>query len=196
MERKSDATVSSEVIRFLTITATGLNVVIEHIGTERREFESTDPLKDLDALVAQYQSVAIPGLPRFCGGAVGYAGYDVIRYTEHLPNVPSDDRHLPDLCFALYDTMVVFDHIRKVVLVVALADVSHGDLEESRARAEERLELLCRQLAFSGGDVELTDIDLTWNQFLKSNRISLSRSLRVQSKNVVSLSELVIFFRS
>lgn len=146
---------------FLTITATGQDVVIEHIGAERREFKSTDPLKDLDALVAQYQSVAIPGLPRFCGGAVGYAGYDVIRYTEHLPNVPSDDRHLPDLCFALYDTMVVFDHIRKVVLVVALADVSHGDLEESRARAEERLELLCRQLAFSGGDVELTDIDLT-----------------------------------
>ena len=111
--------------------------------------------------MAQYQSVTIPGLPRFCGGAVGYAGYDVIRYTEHLPNVPPDDRHLPDLCFALYDAMVVFDHIRKVVLVVALADVSHGDLEESRRCAEERLEVLCRQLAFSGGDVELTDIDLT-----------------------------------
>ncbi len=146
---------------FLTLTATGQKVVIEHIGTERREFECADPLKELDELVSQYQSVTIPGLPRFCGGAVGYAGYDVIRYTENLPHVPQDDRHLPDLCFALYDAMVVFDHIRKVVLVVALADTKDGDLEESRARAEERLELLCRQLAFSGGDVELTDIDLT-----------------------------------
>lgn len=146
---------------FLTITATGLNVVIDHIGSERREFESADPLKDLDALVSQFRSVAIPELPRFCGGAVGFAGYDVIRYTENLPNVPPDDRHLPDLCFAFYDSMVVFDHIRKVVLVVALADTAHGDLEESRARAEERLEVLCRQLSFSGGDVALTDIDLT-----------------------------------
>ena len=146
---------------FLTLTATGHNVVIEHIGQERRQFESADPLKELDTLVAQYQSVTIPGLPRFCGGAVGYAGYDVIRYTENLPHVPADDRHLPDLCFALYDAMVIFDHIRKVVLVAALADTLHGDLEESRARAEERLEVLCRQLAFSGGDVELTDIDLT-----------------------------------
>jgi len=146
---------------FLTITATGSDVVIEHIGSGRREFESADPLKELDALLAQFQSVAIPGLPRFCGGAVGYAGYDVIRYTENLPNVPVDDRHLPDLCFAFYDTMVVFDHIRKVVLVVALADTASDDLEESRVRAEERLEVLCRQLAFSGGDVELTDIDLT-----------------------------------
>lgn len=146
---------------FITLTSTGHNVVIEEVDGDRREFESVDPLKELDALVARFQSVAIPGLPRFCGGAVGYAGYDVIRYTENLPNVPADDRHLPDLCFALYDTMVVFDHIRKVVLVVALADTSVGDLEESRARAEERLDLLCRQLSYSGGDVELTDIDLT-----------------------------------
>ena len=146
---------------FLTLTAVGENVVIEHIGADRREFGSADPLKELDALVSQYQSVTIPGLPRFCGGAVGYAGYDVIRYTENLPHVPQDDRHLPDLCFALYDAMVIFDHIRKVVLVVALADTALGDLEESRARAEERLEVLCRQLAYSGGDVELTDIDLT-----------------------------------
>ena len=146
---------------FLTITATGSKVVIDHINGERREFESADPLKELDALVSQYQSASIPGLPRFCGGAVGYAGYDVIRYTENLPNVPTDDRHLPDLSFAFYDTMVVFDHIRKVVIAVALADTKPGDLDEARARAEERLDVLCRQLTFSGGDVALTDIDLT-----------------------------------
>lgn len=146
---------------FLTLTAAGSRVVIDRIGGERREFESTDPLRELDSLIAQYRSVAIPALPRFCGGAVGFAGYDVIRYTENLPDIPEDDRHLPDMTFAFYDSMVVFDHIRKVVLVVALADTSQGDLEESRARAEERLDLLCRQLSFSGGDVQLTDIDLT-----------------------------------
>ncbi|MDA1229969.1 MAG: anthranilate synthase component I [Planctomycetota bacterium] len=146
---------------FLTITATGNNIIIEHISQGRREFESPDPLKELDSLISQYKSAAIPGLPRFFGGAVGYAGYDVIRYTENLPNIPTDDRHLPDLSFAFYDAMVIFDHIRKVVLVVALADTKSGDLEEARVRAEERLELLCRQLTFSGGDVTLTDIDLT-----------------------------------
>ena len=146
---------------FLTITAIDTKVVIDHINHERREFESADPLKELDHLVSQYQSASIPGLPRFCGGAVGYAGYDVIRYTENLPNVPTDDRHLPDLSFAFYDTMVVFDHIRKVVIAVALADTKSGNLDEARAQAEERLAVLCRQLTFSGGDVTLTDIDLT-----------------------------------
>lgn len=146
---------------FLTITAIDTKVVIDHINHERREFESADPLKELDHLVSQYQSASIPGLPRFCGGAVGYAGYDVIRYTENLPNVPTDDRHLPDLSFAFYDTMVVFDHIRKVVIAVALADTKSSNLDEARAQAEERLAILCRQLTFSGGDVTLMDIDLT-----------------------------------
>ena len=146
---------------FLTLTATGSNVVIEEIGGEKREFTSEDPLKDLDTQVAQYRSASLPALPRFCGGAVGFAGYDVIRYTENLPNVPTDDRHLPDLTFAFYSSMVVFDHIRKVVLVVALADTQNGDLKQARTHAEERLDVLCRQLSDGGGDVQLTDIDLT-----------------------------------
>ena len=55
---------------FLTLTATGHSVVIDHIGGERYEIESSDPLKELDSQIAQYRSVSIPALPRFCGGAV------------------------------------------------------------------------------------------------------------------------------
>ena len=43
----------------------------------------------------------LPGLPRFTGGAVGYAGYDTVRYVERLPNAPPDDRGLPDLVVRL-----------------------------------------------------------------------------------------------
>jgi anthranilate synthase component 1 len=128
---------------------------------EKREFSCDDPLKVLDAEVARYHAATLPALPRFCGGAVGFAGYDVIRYTENLPNVPADDRHLPDMTFAFYSSMVVFDHIRKVVLVVVLADTANGKLDESRAKAEGRLDVICQQLSISTGDVQLTDIDLT-----------------------------------
>src|SRR6267154_1796133 len=78
--------------------------------------------------LAAYRSPHIPGLPRFCGGAVGYAGYDAVRYVERLPNPPPDDRHLPDLCFAFYDRMVIFDHINKTLSVVAHAHVDTDDL--------------------------------------------------------------------
>ncbi|MEY3175127.1 MAG: Anthranilate synthase component 1 [Planctomycetota bacterium] len=146
---------------FLTLTARGRSVVIETRGGERRTIDNTDPLRELQTLLDDCPAVPLPGLPGFLGGAVGFAGYDVIRYTENLPNVPADDRSLPDLAFAFYDSMVVFDHIRKVVLVAALADLRQGDPEEARARAEERLDVLCRQLAFTGGDVSLADVDLT-----------------------------------
>ena len=62
----------------------------------------------------------LPGLPPFIGGAVGYAGYDTVRYVEHLPNAPKDDRGLPDLAFAFYDHMIVFDNVQKTVVVVVL----------------------------------------------------------------------------
>src|ERR1700733_4586751 len=74
---------------FLRIEAFGQNVVVT--DAERCErTESRDPLRDLERLLARYQACHIPGLPRFCGGAVGYAGYDVIRYSERLPNAPED----------------------------------------------------------------------------------------------------------
>lgn len=88
---------------------------------------STDPLHELQRLVERYQTVHLPGLPRFSGGAVGYAAYDAVRYTERLPDAPPDDRGLPDLAFGFYDQMIVFDHIRKTVLVLALAHIDESN---------------------------------------------------------------------
>jgi len=43
-----------------------------------------------------------------------------VRYVERLPHPPADDRELPDLCFALYDRMVIFDHINKTIAAVGI----------------------------------------------------------------------------
>src|SRR5262249_38963018 len=87
------------------------------------ELEHADPLRLLEEKLAACRAPSLPGLPRFCGGAVGYAAYDGVRYVEHLPHPPPDDRQLPDLCFAFYDRMVIFDHISKTIAVVAHAHV-------------------------------------------------------------------------
>ena len=83
------------------------------------EGTSTDPLKVLEEMIAEFRAPNLPGLPRFCGGAVGYAGYDTVRYVERLPNAPPDDRKIPDLSFGFFDRMVIFDHVAKTVAVVA-----------------------------------------------------------------------------
>ncbi len=92
-----------------------------------RTLTSDDPFQRAPtARSSVIKAVHLPGLPRFIGGAVGYAAYDAVRYTERLPDAPPDDRGLPDLAFAFYDRMVVFDHIRKTVLVVAHAHLGAG----------------------------------------------------------------------
>src|ERR1700685_59596 len=103
---------------FLRIEAFGNDVVISR-DKESERFHSSDPLRDLGRLLSEYSAADVPGLPRFCGGAVGYAGYDTVRYSERLPRPPEDDRHVPDMAFAFYDRMVIFDQINKTILVVA-----------------------------------------------------------------------------
>src|SRR5262249_26967756 len=90
------------------------------------EIQLPDPLRALEERLTAYHAPHVPGLPRFCGGAVGYAGYDAVRYVEHLPNPPPDDRQLPDLCFAFYDRMVIFDHLTKTIAAVAHAHLHHA----------------------------------------------------------------------
>src|SRR5437867_3253876 len=107
---------------FLRFEAFGNRVVTQEAG-KRATTEAThaDPLRLLEEKLAAYRAPHVPGLPRFCGGAVGYAGYDTVRYVERLPNAPPDDRRIPDLSFGLFDRMVIFDHVAKTVAVVAHA---------------------------------------------------------------------------
>lgn len=141
---------------------------IEAFGTEVHLTENgktetitcDDPLNKLAELVDQYSSVHLPALPRFVGGAVGYAGYDVVRYAEHLPNAPEDDRKLPDLSFAFFDTMIVFDHIQKTVIVVAHAKTDAGDLQKAYDDAAARVDELCSRLQSTKHDLSTPDVSL------------------------------------
>lgn len=92
---------------------------------------------------------------------MGYAGYDTVRYAERLPHPPSNDRGLPDMSFALYDQMVVFDQIQKTIQVVVHADVRKGDLKASYEDACRRIDGLCRKLDQPTETLRLSDISLS-----------------------------------
>ncbi len=67
------------------------------------------------------QAAEVPGLPRFTGGVVGYLAYDAVRLFERLP-----DRHPPSTAplasFALYRTIVAFDHVLQRIVLIADAE--------------------------------------------------------------------------
>lgn len=136
------------------------NVIREGPPGEMVESRVDDPIDHLRRLVERHKGVSLPGLPRFAGGAVGLAGFDSVRYTEHLPSVPPDDRGLPDLDFGLYDRMVIFDQIRKTVLVVALARLDLYPPEEAYERASRRIDEVVAKLARPGPEMGLEDIDI------------------------------------
>jgi anthranilate synthase component 1 len=125
----------------------------------KQEATHPDPLHKLEELLAQYRAPHVAGLPRFCGGAVGYAGYDTVRYVEHLPDAPEDDRGLPDLSFAFYDRMVVFDHINKTVAAVCHAHIDPANLRKCYDDACRKVDRLVERLQQGVADLQLTDID-------------------------------------
>jgi anthranilate synthase component I len=142
----------------LRFQALDRRVVIEE-GSRRTEQEHPNPLQLLGEHLARYRTARVDGLPVFCGGAVGYAGYDVIRYVEKLPQPPTDDRGLPDLCFAIYDRMVIFDQLQKTVFAVAHAHVQPGDdLGAKYGEACRRVDELVRKLQQGVADLQVTDI--------------------------------------
>ena len=113
-----------------------------------RTFSSLDPLKELEKLLPPVHNISVPGLPKFAGGAVGFAGYDTVRYLEgeKLASAPKDDRGLPDLLFGLYDDLVIFDHVQKTVLLVANGHVGGHTAEEAFDDAIGRINQLMQAL--------------------------------------------------
>jgi anthranilate synthase component 1 len=116
--------------------------VTERVRAER-------PLAFLDDYLTKLAPAVPPGLPRFFGGAVGWLGYDAIRGFERIPSTKPDELGVPEICFAITDTVVIFDNLRGTVKVVAGADVGAGGADPGRAYDDAcaRIEAVLERLA-------------------------------------------------
>ncbi len=100
----------------------GRQVTVERDG-ERETYESDYPLGDLKRLMSVFNPVPIEGIPEFHGGAVGYIGYNHVRFFEALPDNNPDPLELPDLYFMITDTILIFDHVNNHIKIVSNAHV-------------------------------------------------------------------------
>ncbi|MBC8099232.1 MAG: chorismate-binding protein, partial [Armatimonadetes bacterium] len=107
--------------------------------TTRAMLPGEDPLHILKEEFARVQPVHLEGLPRLVGGAVGFLSYDVVRYFERLPTTASDDLDAPDAAFLLPDTLVIFDHAKHQLMVMANAH-NTGDPDAAYDDAVARIE--------------------------------------------------------
>jgi anthranilate synthase component 1 len=101
------------------LEARGDGVTTRDDGGSRAETGGLLPA--LRGLLSPERAVHVPGLPRFTGGAVGYLNYDAARLFERLPDRHGAQRgHLAS--FAVYRSLVAFDHVQQRLVLMALAE--------------------------------------------------------------------------
>jgi anthranilate synthase component 1 len=121
------------------------------VDAETRDLADGEDILDvLKAELDRFTPAELPGLPRFSGGAVGYLGYDVVRFFEKLPETAVSVLDIPDAIFLLADILVVFDHARHRLMILANArvngDVGDGDVAEAYVEAIQGIERVSEKL--------------------------------------------------
>ncbi len=138
---------------FLGVNPTAIVTIKGQAITERRGGEATtteladgiDALGSVQAAMARYTPVSLPGLPRFVGGAVGFLSYDAVRAFERLPTTAIDELNVPDAAFMLVDTLVIFDHVKHQLLILSNAH-NEGDPAAAYQAAIDRIESIAARL--------------------------------------------------
>ena len=112
-----------------------------------------DPLAALEEVLAEKTVLHVPGLrlPPMSGGAVGYVGYDCVKYFEpKTARAMKDMLKIPESMFMLFDTILAFDRffgVVKIITYVNVAETGEGgaqekQLEEEYKKATEKIEEL------------------------------------------------------
>ncbi len=120
---------------FLSFRGKNGKLVLEQDGKER--VLEGKPLVALKETLAAYHSPDLPGFPRFTGGAVGFFGYDLLGYYEDLPAHQVDDLQMDDIRFMFCDQVIVFDHFKQQLMVIANAHIPQGADEAAIAASYE-----------------------------------------------------------
>ena len=167
---------------FLSLTAKDGRVDLDGAAppAAREAAVTGDPLATLEVLLDELAApdVSAPGLgglpPLFCG-AVGYVGWEAVRWIEHLPDAPPDDRGLDDVRLLFPGQLIAFDHLRQRLVVVSNV-VADGDAAGAYDEAVAASEALVARLAEPIGvppvpppaAVEVTDAEMnvTREEFL------------------------------
>jgi len=111
-------------------------------GELERRTQADDPLQFIQQYQSRFKAAAQSGLPRFCGGLVGYFGYDTVRYIERRlagPHKP-DPIGAPDILLLLSQELAIVDNLSGKLTLVVYADPGERNAyREARRRLGELL---------------------------------------------------------
>ncbi|MFC1965878.1 anthranilate synthase component I [Chloroflexota bacterium] len=161
--REIVADLETPVSAFLKINRGGYSFLLESveggerlarysfIGTEpyrvltTRGEDKADPLPPIAEELNKYKIIPVSGLPKFCGGAVGYLGYETVTRFEELPSPGSDPLALPESLFMFVDTVLIFDHVTHKIKVLSHVHLD-GDIEAAYQKTVDKIDSLIDRL--------------------------------------------------
>jgi anthranilate synthase component 1 len=114
--------------------------------TLRFDRSTVDPVRVLHDELVPLRVYGEDKLPPFFGGAVGYFGYACGGWTERIPDTRRDDLNMADAKLLFFDNVVVFDHVRQKMFIVAnlFSSDPHASLEAANERIDRALAKLRR----------------------------------------------------
>jgi anthranilate synthase component 1 len=81
-----------------------------------------DGLEIVERVMKKYRAVAVPGLPRFTGGAIGFIGYEFIHDVEPVvPRPMQDELKTPVMYFLIADQLLIFDRVAQTITILVNA---------------------------------------------------------------------------
>src|ERR1051326_1391424 len=130
---------------YMILRARGRQITIERTG--KKTHQEGDVFKILDGLLREHTPAAVPGLPPFTAGAVGFFAHDAVRQIEKLPVLAKDDLQIPDCNLMFFDRLLAFDHVRHEIFIIATADVRRQSPKQAYAQALRDIARIEKKLA-------------------------------------------------
>jgi anthranilate synthase component I len=132
---------------FMTLKSVGGKSYVRKNDGNVTEKEG-NPVDVLKGLMKNQKSVHLQDIPRFSGGAVGYFGYDLVRYMENLPDIPFDDLQLPDCFFMFMGEILAFDHLKQKIHIIVNMN-TEGNIERNYNSVIERIKAIYQEIIYS-----------------------------------------------
>jgi para-aminobenzoate synthetase component 1 len=123
---------------FLVMKSRGSEITL--IRGQDYEVQHGNPFDTIAKLLELHKLEYCPTPVPFVGGAVGYFGYDLCHFIEHVPSTAIDDFRLPECYFAFYDAICAFDHLegRAYLIATGFPEMDEGQrLKRARMKLED-----------------------------------------------------------
>lgn len=123
--------------------------VVGHRSTTTGKNCVRDGLEVVEQILKEFKVVAVPGVPRFTGGAVGFIGYEFIHDIEPVvPRPPGGELGTPTMYFLIADQLLIFDRVSQTITVLVNAIIQNGmSVGEAYDQAVGQIDAFIRQLS-------------------------------------------------